>query len=503
MEGNKQNEKKNPAKSPIKNNNKKEENPKIKRKCYYGSLIINLALVQAYFGINDTLVSPIFSKVKEDLNWTEKNSNMLLSISQSIPILAFIISAYTNPLFVNIKPNTLISITKAVYILSITLMLFNNTITFIIGRFLSGFALGYQLPVCFSTIYDGTHANHRGRIGIIPNIMYSFGFVLSIFLGSLVSQNSISRITFYLIIIGFATFDVLFFNFVLKMDKSPFYFLMKNDKNKAEKVLEFYMTEEGKNDMMEMLIAAKRLSNKAQEESKGSFWKKYKPEIKFSVIYSIAIQLSCFSPVAVYAIFMITKDMEDDEEVSKSGRYLTIASFLDMLAQVVLMTFNINKKRKVGFLISGSFLILIYSLQGILILGEKWEMVKASIILVYIGIAYFTSCYYAQLSEYFPQSIVGIAHSNSLIIWFLTGVIFPILDLKRDNNRILHFGSFGFALFQFFSCLLILFFVFETDGLSREDVYWRLRGGRKKKLYRVGSEGDERKVVGERESFKN
>lgn len=451
------------------------QNNKIKRKIYYTILILNLSIVQSYTAINDTLVGPIFPTIKKDLNWNESNENILLSISQSIPILGFVISSYSNPLFTKIKPNRLISITKIVYILALVLTLFNNTVLFITGRFISGLALGYQLPACYATLYNATYPTHRSRSGTVPNMMFSFGLIVSLYLGSLVSQNSISRTFYYSAIICFAFLDFICFVFILKLDKNPFYFVLKGEEKSAKNLLSHYMTEQATVEMINLLNEGKSVVDK-QKGKKVSFFKENKPEIKYSIIYAISVHICCFAVFSPYAMLMATEDLENGDEVSRTGRYLTLAGIAELTMKIFSIIFNLNKKRKKVMLIAALYLVFMHVLQGIFVLSDLWEYAKIMVIFIFIGIGMYSNCYFAQLPEYFPHAMVGIAHSNSLVLWFLGGIVFPILDLKRDGNRILHWGSFGFAFLHFLSFLLVMVFSFETDGLSRKNVYERLRG---------------------------
>lgn len=453
----------------------KKKKPPIKRLGYYILLIINLSLTQTYMAFNDITISAILHSIRTALGWTETNENLNLSLSQTMPLFGTVLAAFIYPRFMKKKkPTTVIAISKLLYVGLICLTLVKDTTVFITARFFIGLTLGIQLPTCISTLYECTLIKHRHRTGNIIGASFSIGIVVGYGVSSLVNAGTIDYQMFYAGIAALALLDLICFLLFLKWDKSPLYLILTGKEEKALKTLQFYLEEEAAlahfNEMKEAALIKKESLRR-----KEKFFTEYKPEFKFSLLFVTIINLSTYYVFTVYAILLITEDMDDKSEASRSSLFLSIAGFIELGFKLFYISFNLNKKRKNSLVMGISILGTMMIINGYFEYEGYWEYCKYLVIFAFVTVGFISGTFFSVLPEYFPQSVVGMTTGLNNLTGGLLSFAFPLFDVKRDNNQYIHVMSCSMGGLCFLSAILMNIFLFEPGGKSRAEIHRHFR----------------------------
>lgn len=365
------------------------------------------------------IVAPIFPTISKEFGWTPDNEALFLGLAQTAPLIGNALANFFGFLGKDMKPSRVVFFTKFTYLAALSLTLINNTYILIAGRFVMGLSLGFQFPPSISIMYQVTPPSMRGMVGGIFSIMYSFGLMTGLGVGSLVSAETITWRVLYLMVISFAGIDFLIQLFYLKNDLSPIYLLKKEaGKDKFMNILGHFLTSKALDRKYEESKTAHAHAVKSQnknkdgseeEKKKPGFCSLYKKELLYGIKYSIIVNLCLFNMIATYQFFMITEDIDDKDEASFSGIMLTIAGAVELIFKFVGTYFGWTEKRKRGLTIGMLIMALTVAVNGYLQSQDHWAASKYTVNLLFLSVGVFVATsYFASLPEKFPQPVIGI-----------------------------------------------------------------------------------------------
>ena len=206
----------------------------------------------------------------------------------------------------------------------------------------------------------------------------------------------------------------------------------------------------------------------------------YKQELIYGVKYALVLNFSFSSMILIFLIFLICKDTKDPKESQTANIMMTIAGFLELIMKSVNAYFGWTNKRKraitLGCVMLGTAVIGIAVLQYL----ERWDLLKFSPILIFIITGVFISSpYMSSFAEKFPQPVIGVVQGFSTIFMFGIDFIFPLLDVKANQNAAIYKYTACFGLLILFGATLNHGLTFECGGMSRAQIQAKFRKMRK------------------------
>lgn len=214
-----------------------------------------------------------------------------------------------------------------------------------------------------------------------------------------------------------------------------------------------------------------------------AFFDTYKYELLYGIKYALVINFSFSSMIMVYLIFLICKDTNDPKESQKANLMMTVAGFIELVMKSTSAYFGWTKKRKRG--ITLGFIMLGTAVSGLALLQylDRWDLLKFSPIVIFPITGVFISApYLASFAEKFPQSVVGVVQGFSTIVMFGLDFIFPLLDVKSDQNARIYKFTAGFGMIILFGAIVNNLVTFECGGMSRAQIRKRFQRMRREEI---------------------
>ena len=327
----------------------------IKNMTYYMAIVCSMCIVQTFMALTDVIVAPIFPIISKEFGWTTDNEQILLSVSQTAPILGQALANFLGFITKDYNPSKVVYGFKLLYLVAISCTLIKSTYILIIGRFFMGIAIGFQFPPSMTIIYEAAPPSLRAVNGVLLQIFFSLGLIIGYGINGPVNAKSFSWRGLYLVCIGISLVDILVQTFYLKKDLSPGWML----KCKIAKE-EFYKSY-GRYLMPQALdnkyteIEAVNLSNqegekkKKEDEAKGKkkgFFSTNKNELIYGIKYAIIINFGLWNMTSAYQYFLITEDLDNNSESSFSNLMLMVASIVELVSKMCSIYFGWTVKRK-------------------------------------------------------------------------------------------------------------------------------------------------------------
>ena len=142
----------------------------------------------------------------------------MLGATSTAPLIGSGLANFLGFTIKKFKPNTIITWTKTLFLISLSLTLVQNAYLLIAMRFIMGICLGFEFPVVTSVIYEVTPKKIQVKVGNLISIMFSAGLMLGFALCALVTLEKITWKHYFIIIIGIAVIDTAIIFFYLKKE---------------------------------------------------------------------------------------------------------------------------------------------------------------------------------------------------------------------------------------------------------------------------------------------
>ncbi|XP_062133867.1 facilitated trehalose transporter Tret1-2 homolog isoform X1 [Drosophila sulfurigaster albostrigata] len=393
-----------------------------------------------------------------------------------MPLAGLLGGILGGPLIMYVGRKTTAMLSFIPFFIGWTLIAFASSVAMLlVGRGLSGFAVGVAslaLPVYLS---EAIHPLIRGILGLMPTLIGNFG-MLSCFIIGYFANWSLLAIISGLLCIPFLV--LLFF-----VPESPRWYLTRGKPEKAESALA-RLRRKNNNVADEFKEMTKRLADEAEGSNtcKDIFQKKYFKPVSIAVALMIFQQLSGISAVIFYTVMIF--NMSD----SSVDSYLStiIVGTVNFLASL-LAIFNIDHSgRKVLLITSAlSMIITLFVLSAFFycksremnIDGGGWVPLVCLVIYVLGFSMGFGPIPWLMMGEILPSRIR--APAASLVVgcnWAFTFIV-----TKTFQDLIDLVGAHGAFAFFCAVCIIALVFVIfivpETKNKSLEQIEEELTGG--------------------------
>lgn len=394
----------------------------------------------------------------------EINSYMLGLLVSSVSIGA-VFGAFVNGFFVDKigRRKTLLLTAFLFFIASVFCFLSQNITQLIISRMIIGLAVGivsFCGPLYLSEI---SPKEKRGQIVSLHQLAITFGILFSYLTNYLCANlESNWRVMF---LIGVVPAFILFFGLLFQKD-TPRWYVIKKRYDDAKKILELVGC--SKNTEQEI----QNISATLNKEEKIKFNKKLIMPFVIGLGIMIIQMTTGINAIIYYAptIFKMI-GFSSNQDALFITIFIGLINFLMTFVAIILVD-KIGRKPLLYIGLSGMLISLVV-LSGVFVLDYVFIKYLAVVFCAVYIVSFSMSLgpvAFLLVSEVFPLKYRGSAMSitivTNFICNFLVTGLFPIALDKIG-------GFYTFMIFAFIcvlSLLFVKFVVFETKGLSLEDI---------------------------------
>ena len=394
----------------------------------------------------------------------EINSYMLGLLVSSVSIGA-VFGAFVNGFFVDKigRRKTLLLTAFLFFIASVFCFLSQNITELIISRMIIGLAVGivsFCGPLYLSEI---SPKEKRGQIVSLHQLAITFGILFSYLTNYLCANlESNWRVMF---LIGVVPAFILFFGLLFQKD-TPRWYVIKKRYDDAKKILELVGCSENTEQEIQNISAT------LNKEEKIKFNKKLIMPFVIGLGIMIIQMTTGINAIIYYAptIFKMI-GFSSNQDALFITIFIGLINFLMTFVAIILVD-KIGRKPLLYIGLSGMLISLVV-LSGVFVLDYVFIKYLAVVFCAVYIVSFSMSLgpvAFLLVSEVFPLKYRGSAMSitivTNFICNFLVTGLFPIALDKIG-------GFYTFMIFAFIcvlSLLFVKFVVFETKGLSLEDI---------------------------------
>ncbi len=394
----------------------------------------------------------------------EINSYMLGLLVSSVSIGA-VFGAFVNGFFVDKigRRKTLLLTAFLFFIASVFCFLSQNITQLIISRMIIGLAVGivsFCAPLYLSEI---SPKEKRGQIVSLHQLAITFGILFSYLTNYLCANlESNWRVMF---LIGVVPAFILFFGLLFQKD-TPRWYVIKKRYDDAKKILELVGCSENTEQEIQNISAT------LNKEEKIKFNKKLIMPFVIGLGIMIIQMTTGINAIIYYAptIFKMI-GFSSNQDALFITIFIGLINFLMTFVAIILVD-KIGRKPLLYIGLSGMLISLVV-LSGVFVLDYVFIKYLAVVFCAVYIVSFSMSLgpvAFLLVSEVFPLKYRGSAMSitivTNFICNFLVTGLFPIALDKIG-------GFYTFMIFAFIcviSLLFVKFVVFETKGLSLEDI---------------------------------
>ena len=394
----------------------------------------------------------------------EINSYMLGLLVSSVSIGA-VFGAFVNGFFVDKigRRKTLLLTAFLFFIASVFCFLSQNITQLIISRMIIGLAVGivsFCGPLYLSEI---SPKEKRGQIVSLHQLAITFGILFSYLTNYLCANlESNWRVMF---LIGVVPAFILFFGLLFQKD-TPRWYVIKKRYDDAKKILELVGCSENTEQELQNISAT------LNKEEKIKFNKKLIMPFVIGLGIMIIQMTTGINAIIYYAptIFKMI-GFSSNQDALFITIFIGLINFLMTFVAIILVD-KIGRKPLLYIGLSGMLISLVV-LSGVFVLDYVFIKYLAVVFCAVYIVSFSMSLgpvAFLLVSEVFPLKYRGSAMSitivTNFICNFLVTGLFPIALDKIG-------GFYTFMIFAFIcviSLLFVKFVVFETKGLSLEDI---------------------------------
>ncbi|EAR84482.2 MFS transporter (macronuclear) [Tetrahymena thermophila SB210] len=345
-----------------------------------------------------------------------------------------------------------------------------------IGMFFIGLSVGINstiIPVYlleYAPCFSGT-----GRVIITHHFFVILGIAISFVWGVFIKQeqnedSSMPNYTligeiFYILPIALSSIRLILLFFVFKKD-TPFFYLQKNLKEKARKIISLFYVEQQADKILEIF----EIKQARQMEGSTKLKDMIQPRYLRRVLISCLMNFFCYFSGVFFFLFYSCKalDSYSNDKFISQYRTLIIGAVL-LFTQVFQIPFAKLMGRKTILLIGQICYIIGFiglSSTSELEYSSKLNIITLFMCIVCIGFCFQSSVIPVIINEILPERGVAAVNFISLVSILIGAITYPSL-LNQDAQFIFYLSSLVFNIAGF---MLLYYFVKETRGLTNYQI---------------------------------
>ncbi|XP_067011401.1 facilitated trehalose transporter Tret1-like [Anabrus simplex] len=363
--------------------------------------------------------------------------------------------------------------TAVPFLISWLLIIFAKSVWFLYAAMtFAGMGMGCCFAVGPMYMAEIAQDHIRGAIATIFQVMMNFGVLFSYSVGPYVSTTTLAIIC--------AVFPVIFVLTFIWMPESPYFYLLRNRKEDAEKSLMMLRSASNPESVQEELNAMEDFVQESSKEKRNVI-KLFTDRVNRRGLV-VVVGLAVFQPLSgnnallSYSTIIFEESNKDlSPEVS-----VIITGAVQVVLGIVCSTLIDTAGRRPMLLVStvgctlaltieGLFFYL-KNVQGVDMSGYDWVSMLAIILFLITYTVGLGPLPLAMIGELFPASSKGMAASFTTIILSTVGIIVPKLYQAVMDNFGLHVAFWMFAVCCAVGAVFVFFLVPETKGKSLMEI---------------------------------
>ena len=196
-------------------------------------------------------------------------------------------------------------------------------------------------------------------------------------------------------------------------------------------------------------------------------------ELVYVIVLGISIAWNMFTGYLGYIMLLGLKDPSNVEEMNTLKVIMLFWPFIWVIALLFNMRFSINEYRKKNYVIGLLAVSIMWLTMGWSYSFDSFWLPKfAGVWLhIFLGLS-LVSTYFAMINDVGDETLIaisiGVAYFGNFIIMFAM----PYLIANQQNYK---YFSFGAGVLTLGIAIFLWFFLLETKGLEKADVFQLLR----------------------------
>lgn len=441
-------------------------------------LSLHISISGTLFAYTLAILNNSADNVGETLEWGDLQEEYTTLFSTIVPIGALIGSTFAGSLMSNKGRRLSIMLTDIIMITGSAISVIPFTISFGIGRFLSGVAAGLFLTMSPSFINEITPIEMVPSICPLIQISTDLGLVLAFGVGLPLPASDFSSSSFnswwvfmFLLpgLIGFYQF--CYFWLVHPYD-SPLWLLQQGESEKAKQAIARIYHSESAESALKKFEYTHDIEKEAGVVIDSPTYKeiftdfKYKKMVRIGIALAVIQQFSGINVAVIYSTEIID-DLGQGLFMSRVYTFIMgLVFFISSLLSILLLN-NFGRK---NLLISGEILLALnYLILGFLVGFQNVSEIVPVILLnvVYIVFAYsLGATLWLYLSEVLIEKVVCISTVTNLFFVCVISGAFPFASEYFG----VHYVFLFFSLCMVLASIYTYFDIFETKGKSKRKI---------------------------------
>ena len=208
----------------------------------------------------------------------------------------------------------------------------------------------------------------------------------------------------------------------------------------------------------------------------------YSKELQLVILLGVLVTLPFYRILYSYSTLLMTKDINDLEEL-KISKIISLISILGQLILTgVMSVYEFNKSRKRRIIFAFAMIFINWACIPISHITGNYWFVKLSYPLTYMaGGGLIVGSMFTISGNMCVPSIVGIGNAVMLLLTFLQNLIFPIFVNENSSKMTFIYVSCAFMTSIVIATIILICAVPETSGLTKSEIFLLLRKNTKNK----------------------
>ena len=468
---------------------KKKES--IKSSFIFYSLICSYTLVGACFGYSVNVMNPLLETIIGPANFdlSAAEMGMYLSIMSGFSWMGFQAATFIQPCVSHCSPVKVMNVTQIIQIASSLLVITGDKWILIVSRSTTFLCVNFLLIYGSMISYELAPADYKPLTQNFCVLMKSLGCLVAFILTDFKTEDHI----FWRLALcaqAIFPFTCLLMNMTcLVKFNSPSYMIKNNNEAGCRKMFGYYLHDEEIEVMVsdikkqlgkeEQVNLAKKQLNLSCCGNLKATRQEYKGQLRFGMYLGLSTLLTFYPAIQDFSSLIFVKDENDMSEKAFFTSLLPMFVTLQLIVTLLNFKLKLNQKRKLSIMVSQAVYALTWACLGVCYYIDAFDLAKFSCMLL---LPLRDPLWVATTLTYINDTCPAKIWSTSYIAEQSQGVVFAFtFPFFIEDNQNFKFIAVLFSIINVFMFFCSYFVLFETNGLTREQIEQRFASKNGKK----------------------